>query len=79
MLKKIVFSLVLMFISSFLSAQEETVTEVSESEITKADVPYAVIENVPVYPGCDGNGNQETVHVHQNFRICEPSFQYEES
>ena len=59
MLKKIVFSLVLMFISSFLSAQEETVTEVSKSEMTKADVPYAVIENVPVYPGCEGNGNQE--------------------
>ncbi len=48
------------FIISFASfAQEGTITEVTETEITKGDVPYAVIENVPVYPGCDGNGNQE--------------------
>ncbi len=59
MLKKIFLPIVFIFISSFLSAQEETVTEVSKSEMTKADVPYAVIENVPVYPGCEGNGNQE--------------------
>lgn len=39
--------------------QDETVTEVSESEMTKSDFPYAVIENVPIYPGCVGKGNQE--------------------
>ncbi|HBC03491.1 MAG TPA: hypothetical protein DC015_04680, partial [Aequorivita sp.] len=59
MMKNIFLALVLVIISSTLYAQEETVTEVSESEMTTADVPYAVIENVPVYPGCEGNGNQE--------------------
>lgn len=59
MLKKIFLPLALVIISSTLFAQKETVTEVSESEMTTADVPYAVIENVPVYPGCVGNGNQE--------------------
>ena len=76
MMKNIFLALVLVIISSTLYAQEETVTEVSESEMTTADVPYAVIENVPVYPGCEGNGNQELkkMHVYQNFRICQPEF-----
>ncbi len=40
-------------------AQEGTTTEVPESEMTIADVPFAVIDNVPVYPGCGGNNNEE--------------------
>lgn len=45
--------------TSFSFAQEETVIEVTESEMENADVPFAVIENVPVYPGCNGNSNVE--------------------
>jgi protein TonB len=56
MFKKLL--LLVLITSSFISlAQEENVTEVSESEMTKSDVPFAVIENVPVYPGCNGEGN----------------------
>jgi protein TonB len=35
----------------------EEIEEVVEEEI--ADVPFAVIENVPVYPGCEGAGNND--------------------
>jgi protein TonB len=35
----------------------EEIEEVVEEEI--ADVPFAVIENVPVYPGCENAGNNE--------------------
>ena len=77
MLRK--FLIIIAFItSSSFFAQEGTITEVAESVITKGDVPYAVIENVPVYPGCEGNGNQElkdcmsskiSAFVNSNFRI----------
>ena len=30
-----------------------------EPETEKADVPFAVIENVPVYPGCNEKSNEE--------------------
>jgi len=33
----------------------EEIEEVVEEEI--ADVPFAVIENVPIYPGCENAGN----------------------
>lgn len=58
MIKKFVF---IFFIScaSISFAQEDTVTEVSESEMVKGDVPFAAIENVPVYPGCKGSSNVE--------------------
>jgi len=59
MLKKFI---LLSFIScaSISFAQEEgTVTEVTESEMSKADVPFAAIENVPIYPGCKGDNNIE--------------------
>ncbi len=45
--------------TSISFAQEGTTTEISESQIEAADVPFAVIENVPVYPGCDGDSNEE--------------------
>lgn len=35
----------------------EEIEEVEEEEI--ADVPFAVIENVPIYPGCENAGNNE--------------------
>lgn len=58
MLKKFLIITAIIASSSSFS-QEKTITEVSESDMIKGDVPYAVIENVPVYPGCEGNGNQE--------------------
>ncbi len=36
-------------------AEIEEIEEVVEEEI--ADVPFAVIENVPIYPGCENAGN----------------------
>ncbi|OAD90808.1 hypothetical protein A7A78_13945 [Aequorivita soesokkakensis] len=58
MLKKLLIITAIIATSSAF-AQEGTITEVTESEMTKGDVPYAVIENVPVYPGCEGNSNVE--------------------
>lgn len=57
MFKYLVFTFIIT--SSICLAQEQTVTDVSESEMTKEDVPFAVIEEVPVYPGCKGNDNIE--------------------
>lgn len=46
--------------ASISFAQEDgIVSEVSDSEMTKADVPFATIENVPIYPGCKGDDNIE--------------------
>lgn len=36
-----------------------SVSFAQESEVEKADVAFAIIENVPVYPGCTQNGNEE--------------------
>jgi protein TonB len=58
MLKKIFLFLVFVIFNSSIFAQEETITEVSESKTTKGDVPFAVIENVPVYPDCTGNNEE---------------------
>jgi protein TonB len=58
MIKTIIFATFIGFCSvSF--AQQNEVIEVTESEITKGDVPFAVIEEVPVYPGCKGSNNAE--------------------
>ncbi|MBK5213575.1 MAG: energy transducer TonB [Flavobacteriaceae bacterium] len=58
MIKKIIFLLSITF-ASITFAQENTNAKDSESEMIKADVAFAVIDNVPVYPGCDGNSNEE--------------------
>jgi protein TonB len=58
MFKKLMFFAI--FATTSLSfAQSETVTEVSDSEMTEGDVPFAVIEKVPVYPNCEDNTNVE--------------------
>jgi protein TonB len=80
--KKIFALLIFSIISTISFAQKDTVTKVSKSETTTADVPYAVIENVPVYPGCDGNTNAalkkcmsdkiaEFVNLHFNMKMIE--------
>lgn len=49
------FLIVLLLMSSFqvVSAQEK-----SEKDI---DVPFAIIENSPIYPGCNENGTKEEI------------------
>ncbi len=48
-------------IESTETNQEEEIVEIEEIEEVEeeeiADVPFAVIENVPVYPGCENAGN----------------------
>ncbi|MDC8005801.1 energy transducer TonB [Aureisphaera galaxeae] len=50
-------------IESTESDQEEEIVEIEEIEEVEeeeiADVPFAVIENVPIYPGCEKAGNNE--------------------
>ncbi|MEM0518080.1 MULTISPECIES: energy transducer TonB [Aequorivita] len=55
MFKKI-FTILIIISSAFSFAQSE---EVSESHATNDNVPFAVIEKVPVYPDCDFNTNLE--------------------
>ncbi len=38
--------------------KEEEIVEVEEEEEVVEDVPFSVIENVPVYPGCKGSNTQ---------------------
>ncbi len=48
-------------IESTESNQEEKIVEIAELKIEEVDeyieVPFAVIENVPVYPGCESGNN----------------------
>jgi len=48
-------------IESTETSQEEEIVEIEEiEEVIEeeiADVPFAVIENVPIYPGCESAGN----------------------
>jgi protein TonB len=49
-------------IESTETSQEEEIVEIEEieEEVVEeeiADVPFAVIENVPIYPGCENAGN----------------------
>ncbi|PWG05786.1 energy transducer TonB [Polaribacter aquimarinus] len=36
----------------------EDIVEIEEAEEVVEDIPFILIENVPVYPGCKGNNNQ---------------------
>ncbi|PWI29432.1 hypothetical protein DI383_11485 [Flavobacteriaceae bacterium LYZ1037] len=52
----------LLFVTSLISfSQEENATELELKDVTKEseEVPFAIVEKVPVYSGCDENmGNQ---------------------
>ena len=56
-------------IESTETDQEEEIMEIAEIEVFEEeidDVPFAVIENVPIYPGCekkDWKCGQEKMHV----------------
>jgi len=48
-IKKIILILII-FVSTQITAQVE-------EDSTSANIPFVVIENVPVYPGCEGDNN----------------------
>ena len=67
-------------IESTETDQEEIIEDVEvEEEVEAIDVPFAIIEDVPIFPGCEGVPKsqrrdcfQEKInkHVHKNF--CYP-------
>ena len=69
-------------IESTESNEEEEVMEVEDVEVEEVeedvDVPFAVIENVPVFPGCEKESNKRACfnkmmqkHISKNFRYPE--------
>lgn len=69
-------------IESTETSQEEEVMEVEEVEVEEVEedisVPFAVIEDVPVFPGCEGASNKKACfqemmqkHIRKNFRYPE--------
>ena len=69
-------------IESTESSQEEEVIEIDDVEVEEFDeditVPFAVIEDVPIFPGCEGASNKKTCfqemmqkHIRKNFRYPE--------
>ncbi|HZW63120.1 MAG TPA: energy transducer TonB [Flavobacteriaceae bacterium] len=50
-------------IESTETSQEEEIVEIEEVEVEEVeeevDVPFAVIENVPVFPGCESGNNDQ--------------------
>lgn len=69
-------------IESTETSQEEEIIEVEdvevEEEIEDVDVPFAVIEDVPVFPGCENESDKRACfqkmmqkHISKNFRYPE--------
>ncbi|MGB0293329.1 MAG: energy transducer TonB [Flavobacteriaceae bacterium] len=69
-------------IESTETSQEEEVIEIEDVEVEEIDeditVPFAVIEDVPVFPGCEGASNKKACfqemmqkHIRKNFRYPE--------
>ncbi|WP_190811129.1 energy transducer TonB [Flagellimonas sp. S3867] len=69
-------------IESTETSQEEEVMEVEEVEVEEVEedisVPFAVIEDVPVFPGCERSNNKKACfqemmqkHIRKNFRYPE--------
>lgn len=69
-------------IESTETSQEEEVMEVEDVEVEEIDedisVPFAVIEDVPVFPGCERSSNKKACfqemmqkHIRKNFRYPE--------
>ena len=72
----------LLFVASFITfSQEKNTTELGIKEVNEEsdEVPFAIIENVPVYSGCDENmgnqalkqcmGSQISTLISKNFNI----------
>ncbi len=71
-------------IESTETSQEEEIIEVDDVEVEEmdddVDVPFSVIENVPVFPGCEKESNKRACfnkmiqkHISKNFRYPEIS------
>lgn len=69
-------------IESTETSQEEEIVEIEEVQVEEIEediiVPFAVIEDVPIFPGCEGARNkkacfQEMIqkHIRKNFRYPE--------
>ncbi|MFS4466928.1 energy transducer TonB [Maribacter sp. 2210JD10-5] len=69
-------------IESTETSQEEEIVEVEDVVVEEVeedvDVPFAVIENVPVFPGCENESNKRACfnkmiqkHISKNFRYPE--------
>ncbi len=69
-------------IESTETSQEEEVIEIEEVEVEEIEedisVPFAVIEDVPVFPGCEGASDKKACfqemmqkHIRKNFRYPE--------
>jgi protein TonB len=69
-------------IESTETSQEEEIIEVEdvvvEEEVEDVDVPFAVIEDVPVFPGCENESDKRACfnsmiqkHISKNFRYPE--------
>ena len=69
-------------IESTETSQEEEIIEVEDVEVEEVeediDVPFAVIEDVPVFPGCEGASDKRACfnemmqkHIRKNFRYPE--------
>ncbi|SDQ26532.1 energy transducer TonB [Flagellimonas zhangzhouensis] len=69
-------------IESTETSQEEEVVEIEEVEVEEVEeditVPFAVIEDVPVFPGCEGESDKKACfqemmmkHIRKNFRYPE--------
>jgi len=69
-------------IESTETSQEEEIIEVDDVDVDEmeedVDVPFAVIENVPVFPGCEKESNKRACfnkmmqkHISKNFRYPE--------
>ncbi len=69
-------------IESTETSQEEEVMEIDDVEVEEedldVDVPFAVIEDVPVFPGCEGAKDKRACfnemmqkHIRKNFRYPE--------
>ncbi|VAW12013.1 putative TonB-dependent receptor [hydrothermal vent metagenome] len=69
-------------IESTETSQEEEIINVDDVEVGEiyedVDVPFSVIENVPVFPGCENASNKRTCfnkmiqkHISKNFRYPE--------
>jgi protein TonB len=69
-------------IESTETSQEEEIIEVEDVEVDEmeedVDVPFAVIENVPVFPGCESESDKRACfnkmmqkHISKNFRYPE--------
>lgn len=69
-------------IESTETSQEEEVIEIEEVEVEEVEedisVPFAVIEDVPVFPGCEGASDKKSCFQEMMQKHIRKNFQYPE-